>query len=203
VIIADDHRIIREGLRTLIERHPNLEVIAEADDGRQAVRLTSEMTPDVTVLDISMPELNGIEAAAIKTIALSMHADKRFVIEMFKAGASAYLLKDCAFDELARAIREVLAGRVYISPQIGDQFLREYLRALPDDDHGVYSTLSHREREVLQLMAEGRTTRQIAGELGVSAKTIETHRKNIMAKLNLYTVAELTKYAIREGLTEA
>jgi len=209
ILLADDHKIIREGLRTLIEKQADMKVVAEAEDGRTTVRLANELQPDVVIMDISMPDLNGIEAArqvssdcpGMKIVALSMHSDRRFVIEMFKAGSSGYMLKDCAFEELARAIREVTANRIYLSPSISDKVISDYIRNLPPEEESAFSALSHREREVLQVLAEGFSTKEIAAKLSVSTKTVETHRQNIMHKLGIFSVAELTKYAIREGLT--
>ena len=212
VLLADDHRIVREGLRSLLADESDIEVVAEADNGRRAIELTDELTPDVVVMDVGMPELNGIEATRrilasrpeAKVIALSMHSDRRFVAEMLKAGASGYLLKDGAFEELVGAIRTVTAGRTYLSPRIANVVVEEYVRQQPRTsgvEPGVYAKLSPREREVLQLLAEGKATKEAAAALHLSVKTVETHRRQIMEKLGLYSVAELTKYAIREGLT--
>jgi DNA-binding NarL/FixJ family response regulator len=208
ILIADDHRIVRQGLRTLLQKEPDLQVVAEADDGRVTVRLVREMVPDVVIMDVAMPDLNGIEATRqivsefpqVKVIALSMYADRRFVVNMLRAGAVGYLLKDCAFEELARAIRAVLAHKVYLSPGVTDIVVKGFVQGNPQEA-SAYQVLTCREREVLQLMAEGRSTAQIAESLHVSGKTIETHRQQMMQKLNLRSVAELTKYAIREGLT--
>jgi two-component system response regulator NreC len=199
---------MREGLRTLIEKQPDMEVVAEAENGRMAVQLARKLFPNVVVMDIGMPDLNGIEATRqilannpeVKVIALSMHSAKRFVVEMLKAGSSGYLLKDCAFEELALAIRTVIANKVYVSPGINDMMIKEYVHTLSKTEFSVASILTPREREVLQLLAEGKTTKQIAASLKVSVKTIETYRQHIMHKLNLHSVAELTKYAIREGI---
>ncbi|HUU67953.1 MAG TPA: response regulator transcription factor [Planctomycetota bacterium] len=209
ILLADDHKIIREGLHALLEQHSDIRVVAEAEDGRKAVELAAKVRPDVAILDIGMPDLNGIEATrritaevrGIKVIGLSMHSDKRFVSEMFQAGASGYLLKDCASEELARAIRAVVQGQTYISPGIAGVVIGDYVQHLAVPGGSAGSILSGREREVLQLLAEGKTTKQTALCLHVSIKTIETHRQNIMRKLNVYSVAELTKYAVREGLT--
>jgi two-component system, NarL family, response regulator NreC len=209
ILLADDHKIIRDGLRSLLDRQPKIEVIGEADNGRQAVQLARELTPDVVVMDISMPELNGMDATRqiladsphIKIIALSMHTDKRFIIKMLQAGASGYLLKDCAFDELARAVSTVLAGQTYLSPEITTVVIKDLVQETENSDSSLISQLSSREREVLQLLAEGKTTKQIAGELFISSKTVETHRTNIMKKLNIHTLADLVKLAVREGLT--
>jgi DNA-binding NarL/FixJ family response regulator len=206
IILADDHKIVRQGLRTLLEQETDLEVMAEADDGRMAVRLARELSPEVVIMDVSMPDLNGIEATrqvlaecpGVKVIALSMHSDRRFVMNMLKAGASGYLLKDSAFEELATAIRMVLANKIYLSTEIANVVVKDYLQG--GGDESVFSVLTPREREVLQLMAEGKSSRQIADHLNISIKTVETHRMQIQHKLEIYSVAELTKYAIREGL---
>jgi len=208
ILLADDHKIVREGLRALLEKQPGMEVIAEAEDGRTTVRLARELSPDVVIMDVAMPDLNGIgatdqiiaEAPDVKVVALSMHSDRRFVMEMFKAGASGYLLKDCAFEELARAVRAVAAGQTYLSPGIAGVVIKDYVRRL-SETNSAFSILTSREHEVLQLLAEGKSTKQIASRLHVSVKTVETHRRHIMEKLDIHSVAELTKYAIREGLT--
>jgi DNA-binding NarL/FixJ family response regulator len=186
-----------------------MEVVEEAQDGITAVRLAEKLHPDIVIMDIGMPDLNGIEAArqiisrvkGIKVIALSMHSDKRFVLEMLKAGASGYLLKDCAFEELIDAIRTVRNGQIYLSNRVAGVVVDEYLHNRPASEVSAYNLLSAREREVLQLLAEGNSTKSIAVSLKVSTKTIETHRQQIMEKLNLHSVAELTKYAVKEGLT--
>jgi DNA-binding NarL/FixJ family response regulator len=209
VLLADDHKIVRDGLRNLLEKHADIAVLGEAEDGREALQLARKLSPDVVVMDIAMPELNGIEATrqilseypGIKIVALSMHSDKRFVSEMLKAGASAYLLKDCAFEELITAIRTIMTGKIYLSPGIAGVVLEDYIRSDRKPGPTVFSQLSDREREVLQLMAEGKTTKEVAAHLNVSIKTVETHRMNIMTKLDIHSIAELTKYAIREGLT--
>jgi DNA-binding NarL/FixJ family response regulator len=209
IILADDHRIMREGLRALLEQQSGMEIIAEAEDGRTTVDLAHELKPDVVVIDISMPDLNGIDATRqiisaaphIKVIALSMHSDRKFVREMLSAGASGYLLKDSAFEELGNALAAVISNQTYLSPKIADTVVRDYLGKIDTRESKPSPALTHREREVLQLLAEGRTTKEIASKLCVSIKTIETHRKQIMEKVGLNSVAELTKYAIREGLT--
>jgi len=209
VLLVDDHKIVRDGLRSLIEKQDGIQVIGEAEDGRTALRLADELSPDVVILDIGIPDLNGIEAAKrivgehpdIKVIGLSMHSEKRFVSEMLKAGASGYLLKDCAFEELTRGINAVVADEICLSPQITSTVIEDYVDRLATGGTVDPSGLSPREREVLQLLAEGKSAKQIAFLLEVSVKTIETHRQNIMRKLDIYSVAELTKYAIREGLT--
>jgi two-component system response regulator NreC len=210
VLIADDHQIVRQGLRTLLEKEHDMKVVAEAEDGRNTVRLARELQPGVIIMDVAMPDLNGIEATRqiaaelpkTKIIALSMYADRRFVVNMLKAGASGYLLKDCAFEELTRAIRVVLANKTYLSPGVSDILVKDYMTGgSSGQETSVFSVLTPREREVLQLMSEGNSTNQIADCLHVSIKTIETHRQQVMHKLNMRSVAELTKYAIREGLT--
>lgn len=212
VILADDHQMFREGLRSLIEPQIDIELIAEAEDGRSIIKLLQKLSPDVIIMDVSMPGLNGIEAtrqikatyADVKVIALSMHSNRRYVMEMLKAGASGYLLKDCAVKELCEAIRIVAAGQVYLNPRINTLVVNDYLQYLSDNTVAEFadsSVLSAREREVLQLLAEGKRTKEIASILHVSIKTVERHRQNIMGKLNINSIAELTKYAIQEGLT--
>jgi len=210
VLIADDHKIMLAGLRSLLEKQTDIEVVAEAENGRKAVQKAQETKPDIVVMDVSMPDLNGIEATTqiiesvpeTRVVALSMHSDKRFVVGMLRAGASGYLLKDCASQELANAIHQVAGGKKYLSPEITGVVIDDYLVGGSSEEGGTAaSRLSAREREVLQLIAEGWSTKQIATHLYVSVKTIETHRRQIMKKLDLHTIADLTKYAIREGLT--
>jgi DNA-binding NarL/FixJ family response regulator len=209
ILLADDHKITRQGLRSLLEKQQDMEVVAEAENGRAAARLAAEMAPDVIIMDVTMPDLNGVEATKqilskspdIKIIALSMHSDTLFVTEMLKSGAAGYLLKDCAFEELTRAIRTVVDGKTYLSPSISGVVVEDYLHRLSKVDFSNSDVLTDREREVLQLMAEGNSTKQIALRLHISTKTVETHRRQIMGKLDIHTVAELTKYAIRKGLT--
>jgi DNA-binding NarL/FixJ family response regulator len=209
VLLVDDHAIIREGLRSLLEKQPEIEVVADTDDGRKAVELVRELSPDIVVMDVTMPGLNGIEATrlitseypAVKVIALSIHSQRRFVADMLSAGAAAYILKECLFDELVQAIQAVTAGGRYLSPRIADVVVEDYVKRLSTGADSPLATLTSREREVLQLVAEGRSTKEIALELHVSTKTIEANRRQIMEKLNMHSVAELTKYAVREGLT--
>jgi len=207
VLLADDHKIFRDGLRTLIEKE-GMEVVGEAENGRKAIKQTEKLVPNVIVMDVSMPDMNGIEATrkiiagapGVKVIALSMHSDRRFVLGMLEAGASGYLLKDCAFGELATAINQVLTGNTYLSPQIADVVVKGYLNKGADAAASGGAVLTSREREILQLIAEGLTAKEIAAHVFLSIKTIETHRRNIMQKLNMKSTADLTKYAIREGL---
>jgi DNA-binding NarL/FixJ family response regulator len=209
ILLADDHKIMRDGLRVLLQMQSDMEVVAEAETGRAAVRLARKISPDVVIMDINMPDLNGMEAArqiiseasGVKILALSMHSDKRFVMGMLKAGVSGYLLKDCAFDELALAIRTVISHQTYLSPKIAGTVVKDYLDQISQDDETVFSILTGREREVLQLIAEGKSTKEIAFHLNLSVKTIESHRRQIMHKLNIHSTAELTKFALMEGLT--
>lgn len=209
VMLADDHKIVREGLRFILEMESDINVVAEAGNGRMAVQLAMEVEPDVAVIDIAMPDMNGIEATRrilcekpdIKILALSMHSARRFVEEALSAGAKGYLLKDCASEELVRAIHTVAANETYLSPKVADMIVKDYMKRLPDSESPASTLLSTREREVLQLIAEGHSTKEIAFALEVSIKTIETHRQQIMKKLNLHSVAALTRFAIREGLT--
>jgi two-component system, NarL family, response regulator NreC len=209
VVLADDHQIVRHGLRSLLSVEADIEVVGEADNGRAVVRMVQELAPQVVIMDISMPDLNGIEATrqiltdttGVKVIALSMHSDSLFVLNMFKAGASGYLLKDCALEELVKAVRTVMNRKIYLSPGISDIVIKDFVLGWSSTESTAYSILTAREREVLQLMAEGKNTTQIAASLCVSVKTVEAHRKQMMNKLDIHSVAELTKYAIRQGLT--
>lgn len=209
IIIADDHGIVRQGLKRMIAEHPDMTVVAEAGDGRTVIKLAKELTPDLIIMDISMPDLNGIEAAslilkqnpAIKIIALSMHSEKHFVVEMLKAGALGYILKSYLFDEVLKAIEAVRKNGYYLSPKITDVVIEDYISGQPLPDKSLLKGLTTREREIIQLVAEGLTTKQIALNLNISPKTADANRRQIMAKLHIYNVAQLTKYAIREGLT--
>ena len=209
VLIADDHKIIRERLLNLLEKQKDLDIVGEAEDGFIALKKARELKPNIIIMDIGMPNLNGIDATRqirsespqTKVIALSMHADKRFVAEMLKAGASGYILKDSAFKELVQAIRASLVNKIYLSPSIADVVIKDYIVHIPRDSFSAFSILTAKEREVLQLIAEGKSTKEIASRLFMSIKTVETHRQHIKEKLNLNSIAELTKYAIREGLT--
>lgn len=209
ILLVDDHKILRDGICSLVKEYSDMEVVGEAADGRMALRLVQELSPDVVIMDISMPDLNGIDATRrisadypnVKVIALSMHYDKQFVAEIFKAGASGYLIKDSAFDELEHAIRVVMDDKTYINPQIASLVVESLINQPTPPNHQAFSLLTEREREVLQLIADGKSTKEIASDLNVSSKTIESHRRQVMGKLNIRNVAELTKYAIREGLT--
>lgn len=208
VLLADDHKIVREGLRSLLEKESDIEVVAMADNGRTALQLACEMEPDVVVIDIAMPEMNGIEAirrissetSKSMILALSMHSARRFVVEALSAGAKGYLLKDCAADELVLAIRNIMAGRVHVSPQVSGLLVEDYVRQIQRSDSGSLLALTPREREVLRLLAQGQHNKQIAQSLGLSSKTVDTHRQHIMDKLGLHSIADLTRFAIREGL---
>jgi DNA-binding NarL/FixJ family response regulator len=207
ILLVDDHKLFRQGLCALIEKQSDMEVVGEAEEGRKAVRLVQKLKPNVVIMDISMPDLGGVQATRqilkqspnVKVVALSMYKDSQFVIEMLRSGASGYLLKDCAFEELARAIRTVTDNKTYLSPAISGDVVEDYLHRLKKAD--VPKVLSNRELEVLQLLTEGKSTKQIALKLHISAKTVETHRRQIMNKLDIHTIAELTRYAIRERLT--
>jgi DNA-binding NarL/FixJ family response regulator len=208
VILADDHQIVREGLASLLEKHPDLEVVGQAGEGRAAVRLALELKPHVVIMDLGMPSLNGIEATRqiiaalpeVKVIALSVHAESPFVTGMLQAGASAYLLKHGAAEELVRAIRLTVQGQTYLSPRIAGQVVEGYLEKQSAPGASAFTLLTPREREVLQLYAEGKITRQIASLLYISPKTVEFHRRQIMDKLGVSSFADLIKYALREGL---
>lgn len=208
VIIADDHAIIREGLKSLLEKK-GVEVIAIAKNGREAIDMAVAHRPDVVMMDISMPDLNGVEATATihrkvpdtKIIALSMHSSKQIIDKMFASGASGYILKESAFDELYDAIQEVNNGNFYLTPSIARMYVDSQDYMFKDiNDIPKSKELSKKEREVLQLVAEGEKTRDIAEKMGISVKTIETHRRNIMKKLSIFSIAGLTKFAIKEGI---
>lgn len=210
VLLADDHEIVREGLRAMLQTQDDIKVIGEAENGRQILKMTRQKKPDLVIMDIGMPELNGIDAAKaiceeftdVKVIALSMHSDKRFVLGMLKAGASGYLLKECAFQELITAVKSVFSGGIYISPKIAIHLVSDYVHLSDNSLQSGIQVLSGREREVLQLIAEGKSTKETAATLNISIKTVETRRKGIMDKLEIRNTADLVKFAIREGLTE-
>ncbi|KAF0216922.1 MAG: LuxR family transcriptional [Geobacteraceae bacterium] len=209
VLLVDDHKIVIEGLRSLLEKEPDVEVVAEAENGRESIRLARKLLPDVVLMDVAMPEMNGVDATrrivgdipGIKILALSMHSDKRFVVEALNAGAKGYLLKECAAEELIEAIRTVVTDEIYICKKISGVIVKEYIKQLPAPHSPSSPTLTSREREILQLIAEGKSTKEIAFTMMVCISTVETFRRLIMKKLNVFSVAGLTKYAIREGLT--
>lgn len=209
IILADDHKVMREGLKSLLNQEKDIQVIGEADDGQAVVRLTRKLEPDIVVLDIGMPNMNGIQATQhivaevpeTKVLALSMHSDHQFVVKMLQAGASGYMLKDCAFEELVSAVRDIAAGKFYLSKDVTGVVISDYINRMQAIDAAGEPILTSRERETLQLIAEGNSTADTAALLNVSTKTIETHRKHIMDKLDIHSIAELTKYAVRMGLT--
>jgi DNA-binding NarL/FixJ family response regulator len=209
VVLADDHRILREGLASILEKDLRMDVVGQAENGRATVELTRQLKPDVVVMDLHMPELNGIEATriiagecpAVKVLVLSMHSDRELVLEALRAGAAGYLLKDCATDELECAIRQVLAHKTYVSPDIAHVVVGE-IRSGPGSGLGDgLQALTSKERQVLQLLAEGKSVKEMAVLLSVGIPTVETHKQHVMKKLELFTVAELTKFALRHGLT--
>lgn len=206
LLLADDHKMMRDGLRALIAQQPGMEIVGEASTGIEMLALAEKTAPDIVVMDVTMPELNGIEATRrllatnshTKVVALSVHTDRRYVTAMFEAGASAYLPKNAAFEELWLAISAVMRGQLYLSPSVTGVVVESFLR---NKDAATATALTAREREVLQLLAEGNSSKEIAAKLNVSVTTVETQRRQIGARLGLHSVAELTKYAIREGLT--
>ncbi|OAD46652.1 response regulator [Polaribacter atrinae] len=205
IVLVDDHKLLRDGLRNIIEQRSNMHIIGEASDGREAIKICPKLLPNVVVMDVAMPGLNGVEATRqihknnpeIKVIGLSMHSGKQFIQSMFKAGAFAYLLKDGDSDELITAICTVMQNKKYLSKDIN----QEFLSVLKEIKSIEKTQLSSREKEVLQLIAEGRSSKETGEILFLSPKTVDVHRNNIMKKLDLYTIPELTKYAIKEGLT--
>jgi DNA-binding NarL/FixJ family response regulator len=209
ILLADDHTVVRKGLRMLLESQSGFEVVADASDGREAVALAEQHQPDVVVLDIAMPILNGIEAArqlASKAphsaiVFLSMHSDEGYVLKALKSGARAYLLKDSAEHDLTAAIRAVSEGKAFFSPAISKMLVEDYVRQMRERDvDDSYQLLTTREREILQLLAEGKSNKEVASLLNLSPYTVETHRSNIFQKLNLHNSAELILYAIRKGV---
>jgi two-component system, NarL family, response regulator NreC len=209
ILLADDHKLMRSGLKALIEQQPDLTVVGEADDGRQAVTLAASLKPDLLVMDIGMPNLNGIEAAhqitqanpATAIVILSMHSDESYVLRALKAGAKGYLLKDSAESDLIRAVHAVAGGKSFFSPAVSKVLLDDYVRKLQRSGaEDAYDLLTPREREILQLIAEGKSNKDVANLLNLSVYTVETHRSNIMEKLNLRGVPELILYAVRKGI---
>lgn len=209
VLLADDHTVMRAGLRSLLERQPHFEVVGEAEDGRQTVELAASLSPDVVVMDIGMPNLNGIEATrqivakqpTTSVVILSMHSDEAYVMRAMKAGARAYLLKDSAEADLIRAIQSVSQGKSFFSPKISRILAEDYVRLLKQKGvEDSYELLTSREREILQLLAEGKSNKEVATLLNLSLYTVETHRSRILQKLNLHSSAELVLYAVRKGI---
>src|SRR5262245_36943655 len=208
ILLADDHPIVRKGLRKVLEERRDWAVVAEAGDGREAVRLAEQHKPDVAVIDIAMPLLNGIEATRqivrklpmTKVLVLTMHADEAYVGQMQQAGASGYVLKDSADQDLVEAVSEVSKGRTFFSPAVAQMMLDDYVRRGEHRLTDRYETLSEREREVFQLIAERKTNKEVAALLSVSLSTVETHRANIMEKLDLHSAAEIVLYAVRRGV---
>jgi len=209
VLLADDHQMLRDGLRAVLALEKDIEVVGEANDGHGAVEMAGRLAPDVVLMDIGMYGLNGVEATRrikagnsnVNVIALSTYSDKRYVLSMLEAGASGYVLKAAAVDEMCRAVRAVAAGKRYLSPDVAGVVLDARFSEPAEPVASMSSVLGSREREVLQLLAEGHSSPEIARRLHIAPSTVETHRRNIMRKLDVHSVAELTKVAIREGLT--
>lgn len=209
ILLVDDHQIIRQGTRALFDQNPGFQVIGEASDGRTAVGMAQQLSPDVVIMDLQMPTLNGIDATRqikasnpdVKIICLSAHSDRQMAEAALKAGAMGYVLKTAAFEQLTEAVQSVINAKVYLGPEITGHMVENLVNNPRNVGPGGATGLSMREREVVQLMAEGFSTKQIAAQLHISAKTVETHRRNLMEKLQIDSVAELTKYAIREGMT--
>ncbi|MDE3091111.1 MAG: response regulator transcription factor [Chloroflexota bacterium] len=209
ILLADDHHVVRQGLRTLLEAQVDFHVVGEAADGLEAVRLVERFKPNVLVVDLMMPGINGIEVACqvksrspqTRVVVLSMHANEAYVLEALQCGASAYVLKESTAEELVRAIRAVAAGRHYLSPPLSERAIEAYTQKIAGDAAlDLYETLTHREHEVLHLAAEGRTTSEIAERLSISPRTAETHRTNLMRKLGLHSQTELVRYALQRGI---
>ncbi len=209
ILLVDDHQIFREGLRSLINGSDMAAVIGEASNGAEAVRLAGELRPELVIMDLTMPIMNGIDATreivkrypGTKVLALSMESDRFFVVEVIKAGATGYMLKDTAFAELSDAIRTVARGETYLPAKISAVLVTEFLQCIPEDMTVAYEKLTSRERLILQMIADGKSIKEIAHGLEISSKTVENHRQAIMLKLGLFTIAELTKYAVRQGLS--
>jgi len=211
VLVADDHTIVRQGLLALLNEQPDIEVVAEAEDGRDALKKCEKLAPDIVILDVGMPRLNGLEAArqikkqnqAVKILMLTMHSDEEYIFETLRSGASGYLLKDAAATELITAIHSIYSGQSYLSPSVSHRVIENYIRRSEppaSDDSGSHKLLTEREREVLQLVAEGKTNREIADILNISIKTVDNHRTNLMNKLDIHDRAGLVRYAIRKGI---
>ncbi len=210
IVLADDHPILREGLRSLIEREPDMTVVGEAENGRDIVRIAREKRPDVALLDISMPGLNGIDATrqiiagspGTRVLCLTMHDARKFIEAMLEAGATGYILKNDVARELAHAIRAVAGGKTFLSPSIATEAVRGLFEMRRASANSVFAELSSRERETLQLIAEGHSSKEIGVRLNLSEKTVIVHRNNLMAKLGIHNIADLTRYAIREGIID-
>jgi two-component system, NarL family, response regulator NreC len=209
ILLADDHIVMRTGLRALLERQPNLEVVGESENGRETVALAASLKPDVVVMDVGMPVLNGIEATqtivtqnpTVAVVILSMHADESYVMRALKAGARGYLLKDSAAADLIGAIQAISQGKSFFSPKVSRILAEDYVRVLKQKGAvDTYDLLTSREREILQLLAEGKTNKEVATALNISPYTVETHRSHILQKLNLHNSAELVLYAVRKGI---
>lgn len=209
VLLVDDHEIMREGLYVLLQRHSDIEVVGQAADGRSAIDMVRTLSPDIIIMDISMPNLNGIDATRqilaeypnVRIMAMSTHSDRSMVAKMLKAGATGYMLKSSAFSELISGIRAVSKNKTFLCTKVANVVLTDYVNMLGDPKRGSTDNLTSRERQVLQMVAEGHPTKQIAASMHVSVKTVDSHRSHIMEKLNIHNMAGLTKYAIREGLT--
>jgi DNA-binding NarL/FixJ family response regulator len=209
VLIADDHEMVRAGLSSLLEKQKDIDVVGQASNGLEAVRLAGTASPDVVIMDITMPLMNGVEATRqvvaqsprTKVLALSIHHDRAMVAEVLKAGASGYLLKNSASEELSTAVRAAARGETYLSPKVTQVLVSSFVCKPEQSSTTAFSTLSAKQRGVLQLLAEGKSNKEVAACLDISPKTVETHRAQLMEKLQIYTIAGLTKYAIREGLT--
>ena len=210
IVLVDDHKIMREGIRAMLDLENGLEVVSEAENGREALEIALDIIPDIIIMDINMPDMNGTEATRrirkscpeTRIIALSMHSDRFFVTEMLQAGASGYLLKDCSGQDIVTAIRTVHAGKSFLSPEITGIVIEDYIQKSSKENPKSPAQLTTKEREVLQLIAEGNTSKEISSHLNIATKTVDSHRINIMNKLDLHNIAELTKFAIRYGITD-
>lgn len=208
ILIAEDHTILREGLKALLLTSKDLEIVGEADDGRKAVQLAEKLFPDLILMDLSMPRMDGMEAIReikkrwpqIKVLALTVHKTEEYVLSTLRAGVDGYLLKDATHQEMMTAIRSVLSGKRYLSPGVSEKVIEGYLGGKETKQHSIWETLTAREREILKLIGEGYKNKDIAAQLGISPKTVEKHRANLMEKLDLHNTSELTAYAIEKGL---
>jgi len=212
VLLADDHRILREGIRSLLEKEPDIEVVAEASEGGEAVAKAQQLSPDLVLMDITMPGMNGLEATrqikalkpGVKVLILTMHEGNQYISEFLRSGASGYVLKDTAAQELVGAIRAVNQGDAFLYPSIARMLLEEYIQKVQSgEERGSYDGLTDREREVLRMVAEGKTNKEIADDISLSVRTVQAHRANLMGKLHMHDRTELVRYAIRKGLIPA